>query len=84
VSVASDPHALRNRLARFPAALQALASTASATDARWKPAPEHWPIPEAWCHLLDEEREDFRMRIEPTLADPTAACPRLDLDGIAE
>ncbi len=84
MSVAFDPHALRDRLARFPAALQALASTASAADARWKPAPEHWSILEACCHLLDEEREDFRVRIESTLADPTAAWPRLDLDGIAE
>ncbi|MGA1223894.1 MAG: hypothetical protein ACO31E_04915, partial [Phycisphaerales bacterium] len=73
MSVAFDPHALRDRLARFPAALQALASTASAADARWKPAPEHWSILEACCHLLDEEREDFRVRIESTLADPTAA-----------
>ncbi len=84
MSAPFDAHSLRDRLARFPVALKALASTASATDARWKPAPGHWSILETCCHLLDEEREDFRVRIELTLSDPPAAWPRLDLEGIAE
>lgn len=84
MSAPFDARALRDRLARFPAAIEALASTASATDARWKPAPERWSILEACCHLLDEELEDFRVRIESTLSDPSSAWPRLDLDGIAE
>ena len=78
------PGPLRDRLARFPAALRALAGIASEQDARWKPAPEHWSILEVCCHLLDEEREDFRARIQLTLRDPALEWPALDLEGIAQ
>jgi hypothetical protein len=84
VSASLDAHALRDRLGAFPAALRAAAYTVSAEDARWKPAPEHWSILEVCCHLLDEEREDFAVRIASTLRDPTAPWPRLELEGIAE
>lgn len=30
----------------------------------WRPAPEKWSFLEVACHLLDEEREDFRQRID--------------------
>jgi hypothetical protein len=79
-----DARALRDRLAAFPAVLRAAACCAAPADTRWKPAPVHWSILEACCHLLDEEREDFRPRIESTLRDPSAPWPRLELDGIAE
>lgn len=79
-----DPHALRDRLARFPAVLRAVAFVPSAEDARWKPAPQHWSILEACWHLADEEREDFRPRAELTLRDPTLEWPKLDLDQVAQ
>lgn len=81
---AFDARALRDRLSHFPSALKAAALIASPADARWKPAPEHWSILEICCHLLDEEREDFAVRIASTLRDPSAAWPRLELEGIAE
>lgn len=84
VAAPFDAHALRDRLARFPAVLRALAQAVSSHDARWKPAPEHWSVLEICCHMLDEEREDFRPRIESTLRDPRAEWPKLALDGIAE
>lgn len=79
-----EPRALRDRLARFPDALCAATAIAAPEDWRWKPAPEHWSILEVCCHLADEEREDFRPRIELTLRDPTLEWPRLDLEGVAE
>lgn len=79
-----DPRSLRDRLARFPAALRASASIASPADLRWKPAPEQWSILEVCCHLLDEEREDFRVRAELTLRDPALEWPKLDLQSVAE
>lgn len=79
-----DPRSLRDRLAKFPAALHATATVASDTDARWKPAPEHWSILEVCCHLLDEEGEDFRARAESTLCDPTIEWPKLDLKDVAQ
>lgn len=53
-------------------------------DYRWKPAPEHWSILEIACHLLDEEREDFRVRLRSTLEDPARAWPPLELENIAQ
>jgi len=35
----------------------------SGEQARWKPAPEVWSILEVMHHLWDEEREDFRVRL---------------------
>jgi len=78
-----DPDALCLRLGGFPKALRALVAMASAEDTRWKPAPEHWSILEVCCHLRDEEREDFAVRIASTLRDPTAPWPRLELEGVA-
>ncbi len=79
-----NPSSLRDRLAKFPAALHATATVASPADARWKPAPEHWSILEVCCHLLDEEGEDFRPRAESTLRDPTTDWPKLDLKDVAQ
>ena len=45
---------LRDRLARFPDALDAIAATVADADLRWKPAPEHWSVLEVLCHLRDE------------------------------
>lgn len=72
------------RMAAFPAALRAAVSVVSLADARFKPAPEHWSILEICCHLLDEEREDFRARVRSTLEDPTRAWMNLNHDQIAE
>jgi DinB family protein len=38
-------------------------------QSRWKPQPEKWSILEVIHHLYDEEREDFRLRLDYTLAD---------------
>lgn len=36
----------------------------------WRPAPNKWNLHEVACHMLDEEREDFRARIRSVLQDP--------------
>lgn len=81
--MAAPQHAdLIDRLARFPAALQAAAAIASDPDTRWKPAPEHWSILEIVCHLADEEAEDFAVRLRATFEG--APWPPLDFDNIAQ
>ena len=70
------------RLERFPAVLRAVAACVPEADARWKPAPEHWSILEVCAHVADEEREDFRPRLEATLLG--RPWPALDLDKVAE
>lgn len=72
------------RLEAFGRALPSVVAGLSDRDVRWKPAPQHWSILEVCCHLLDEEREDFRARLRSTVEDPSRAWPALDLEGIAE
>jgi hypothetical protein len=47
-------------------------------QARWKPAPESWSILEVVNHLLDEEREDFRVMLDLALHRPDEPRPRID------
>lgn len=44
-------------------------------EARFKPTPETWSMLEVICHLYDEEREDFRQRLEIILFRPTEPWP---------
>jgi hypothetical protein len=47
----------------------------------WKPAPEKWCLLEILCHLLDEEREDFRTRVKCVLETPEVAPPSFNPIG---
>lgn len=57
------------RLEGFPAVLAALTAQLGPEDARWRPRPEAWSTLEVLGHLEEEERRDFRPRIESTLRD---------------
>lgn len=75
---------LEYALARFTAnaeAITALVRSSTPEQVRWKPAPEEWSILEVICHLVDEEREDFRTRTRLTLTDPAADWPPIDPQG---
>ncbi len=48
----------------------ALLEGVSAEEARFQPTPETWSILEALCCLYDEEREDFRQRLDILLRRP--------------
>lgn len=50
-------------------------------QARWKPDAANWSILEVVNHLLDEEREDFRQRIDYTLHRPSEVWPPIDPSG---
>lgn len=56
----------------------------SVEQARWKPAPDRWSILEVINHLFDEEREDFRRRIDLTLHHPGKPWPPIDPPGWPE
>ena len=47
-------------------------------QARWKPTPDKWSMLEVINHLYDEEREDFRARVELVLAEPKRSWPPID------
>ena len=59
----------------------ALVRGVSDSQARWKPAPEKWSLVEVVNHLHDEEREDFRTRLDIALHRPADSWPSIDPVG---
>ena len=47
----------------------------------WKKDEDHWCYLEVICHLLDEEREDFRLRLQTLLNQPEADFISIDPVG---
>lgn len=70
-----------NRLRANGAVIAALVENLPDREARWKPSPEEWSILEVVNHLCDEEREDFRTRIDYTLHRPAEKWPPIDPPG---
>ncbi len=66
---------LYDRLASFGPILESLTRNVSSADARWKPVDKGWSMLEIVRHLVDEETEDFRPRVQRTLADPAEPWP---------
>lgn len=62
-------------------AIQALVSDLSTADARWKPSFDRWSILEVVNHLVDEEVEDFRARLDVLLHRPEAEFVPIDPPG---
>jgi DinB family protein len=66
------------RLSTNRQVFQGLVKDVSLEQARWKPRSDKWSILEVINHLYDEEREDFRQRIDLVLANPKQPWPRID------
>jgi DinB family protein len=47
----------------------------------WRPHSEHWCLLEIVCHLYDEEREDFKIRLKTVLETPGQLPPPNDPVG---
>jgi DinB superfamily len=58
--------------------IDAFTRTAPPDLVKFRPAPEKWTMLEILGHLYDEERLDFRARIDLTLNSPEAEWPRID------
>jgi hypothetical protein len=69
------------QLSATAAAIVQLCRATAAEQARQKPAPWAWSMLEVVNHLLDEEREDFRQRLDLTLHHPTTGWPPIDPEG---
>lgn len=72
---------LIKQLAHNAERIRGLVMHIPAEQARWKPEPEVWSILEVINHLADEERLDFRVRIEYTLYRPGEVPPSIDPAG---
>ncbi len=62
-------------------AIRALVEGVSDEQVRWKPTPDSWSILEVINHLYDEEREDFRTRLDYLLHRPGEVAPPIDPQG---
>ena len=70
-----------SQLAHNSRRIRALVEGVTDAQARWKPDADSWSILEVACHLLDEEREDFRVRLDITLHRPQEPWPDIDPEG---
>jgi hypothetical protein len=55
--------------------IRAMLNGISQADAQIKKSPRVWSILEVTCHLYDEEREDFRKRLQFILGDQEGVWP---------
>jgi hypothetical protein len=72
---------LYQELAQGAQILSALASGITEEEARFKPSPESRSVLEVVAHVLDEEREDFRPRLDITLYHLGTQWSPIDPDG---
>ncbi len=72
---------LRQELANGPQVISNLLAGVTPAEARFKPDPVTWSILEVVCHLYDEEREDFRQRLDLMLHRPADPWPRINPGG---
>ncbi len=72
---------LVDRLEAGSGVVEALFRGVDAEQAVWKPAPERWSLIEVAVHLLDEECEDFRVRLGLLLNNPGRPWPPIDPEG---
>jgi hypothetical protein len=76
-----DSQWLIARLGRNAPLIRGLVEGITPEQAPWKPEPQAWSILEVVNHLYDEEREDFRTRLDLVLQDPERDWPPIDPQG---
>ena len=70
-----------NKMAEHAGTIHSLTLGISEEQARWKPDPDTWSILEVVNHLHDEEREDFRVRLDYILHHPDQPWPPINPQG---
>ena len=75
------PKVIIHKLAANQIVFKQLLARKTVDEYLWRPAPEKWNLLEIVCHLLDEEREDFRARVKHTLETPSAAMKPINPAG---
>ena len=72
---------LTRQLTDNAARIEALVRGVSPQEGAWKPDQDTWSILEVVNHLVDEEREDFRVRLDIILNHPQKPWPGIDPEG---
>jgi hypothetical protein len=76
-----NPKNIFPQLARNAETIRHMVAGISDEQARWKPTEQDWSILEVINHLYDEEREDFRTRVDYVLHRPGEDPPGIDPQG---
>ena len=76
-----DLKAIIEGFERNGALIEASYEGVSPEAARWKPNEKKWSLLEILCHLADEEKRDFRTRVELTLDGKGEKWPPIDPEG---
>jgi len=76
-----DAGRMIGRLAAGRELVPALVAGVGPEQATWRPAPGKWSVLEVVNHLHDEERDDFRRRLDLTLHHPGQEWPPIDPEG---
>ena len=73
-----------NMLAANKEVFSALLANSFSDEYQWQQRPDKWSLLEIVCHLRDEEKEDFRTRIQFIFDSPDTAPPAIDPPGWVE
>ncbi len=76
-----DLDLLTTQMANHAGTIHTLMLGISDEQARWKPDADTWSILEVVNHLYDEEREDFRVRVDYILHRPGQPWPPINPKG---
>ena len=72
---------ITDQMAANAKAIEALLRGVSDAQAAWQPDDASWSLLTVICHLYDEEREDFRQRVDYTLHRPDEEWSPIDPQG---
>jgi len=70
-----------NKLTGNKPVFEHLLKNVSSKQIHWRPGENKWCFLEIVCHLIDEEREDFKQRLSFTLFKPKETWPPIDPKG---
>ena len=76
-----NPRPIINLLAQNEATFKGLLENTTPEEYTWRPAPNKWNLLEILCHLYDEEREDFRARIDSVITNHAQVFTPIDPQG---
>ncbi len=76
-----DINAMRGSLERSGLAIVTIYEGLPDSCAGWRQAEGKWSLLEILCHLCDEERDDFGMRLRLTIESPEMDWPGIDPQG---
>ncbi len=74
---------ITRRMRGQAASIEHLTRALNDEEVRWRWEPGRWSVLEVLCHMVDEEKDDFRTRVDLALHHPERAWPGIDPEAWA-